>query len=183
MKKIFILPCLVIVMSSSSCVALLIPHSKTERIGNGIKYNHKSNIVKLEKEIQFKYGPVGDNGKKNRSILSPNRIQNKSQFEVKDNNEDVLMLVTKHNIPGLNDYLELKFIKENKKVEIGYLNYQSLIRFIIDNKLIVNGQLKSKKIEELVEVYGENSYSTLYKDLKIDVNQSYNTNYNTIEVD
>lgn len=68
-------------------------------------------------------------------------------------------LITKSNPNGSVNWIEITFLDFNKKVEISNRGRKGLIKFLISNKVYVDGKIDEKAIEKIITKYGVSSFS------------------------
>ena len=62
--------------------------------------------------------------------------------------------VTKSNPEGRVNYIELNFLTLGKKCEIDNRTQSALVRFILDNKIYVDGLLNTQNVDLVIQKYG-----------------------------
>lgn len=68
-------------------------------------------------------------------------------------------LITKSNPEGKVRWIEITFLDFNKKVEISSRGRKGIIKFLISNKVYVNGIIDEKAIDKIITKYGVSSFS------------------------
>jgi len=85
-----------------------------------------------------------------------------SVYELNSDDEIIFMRWMSYNTSPSNDpktrvsWVEIKFLNENLVCEINSRGQKGLVKFLLENKLIVDGKLDAEAAEKVVQKYGTN---------------------------
>ena len=68
-------------------------------------------------------------------------------------------LITKSNPKGTVNWIEINFLEFNKKTELSNRTRKGIIKFLIRNKVYVNGLIDEKAVDQIINKYGISSFT------------------------
>lgn len=118
----------------------------------------------FSQKIKIKKGTVFVDGEETMYIKPDGTLTNEVSYFFMGSEEEFLFTtyldysdpseISSANPKGLVRYIEMNFIGLNKKFEISTRGRKNVVKFLLDNHVIVEGKINEKAVDKLVMKYG-----------------------------